>query len=74
MRQARQGGIKMKMMEDEEAVKRCLHQMPKHIDTLCAESGLPIHRLSAALMILELRKEARQLPGKMFTIYEKGNK
>lgn len=37
-----------------------------HIDQVCASTGLPVHQVSATLMMLELKRQVRQEPGKFF--------
>ena len=50
----------------EKQVLDTLSDQPRHIDEIAAEAGLPVASVSAALMMLEIRKLAVQLPGKMF--------
>lgn len=38
-----------------------------HIDELCRQSGLPVAEVSASLMVLELKRKIKQMPGKFFT-------
>lgn len=38
-----------------------------HIDQVCAATGLPAHEVAAGLMMLELKRAVRQLPGRFFT-------
>lgn len=38
-----------------------------HIDEICARCGLPVHEVSASLMMLELKRAVAQSPGKFFT-------
>lgn len=37
-----------------------------HIDDICVRSGLPVHEVSAGLMMLELKRQVKQRPGKFF--------
>ncbi len=37
-----------------------------HIDEICARSGLPVHEVSATLMLLELKRRIEQQPGRFF--------
>jgi DNA processing protein len=37
-----------------------------HIDEICARSGLPVHEVSATLMLLELKRRIQQQPGRFF--------
>jgi DNA processing protein len=51
---------------DEAAVLKCMTNEPKHIDVLMNESRIAAGALSGALINLELKGLAKQLPGKYF--------
>jgi len=51
----------------ERRILDALEHDPVHIDALCAATGLPVEKISAALMILELKRVVRQHPGKFFS-------
>jgi DNA processing protein len=54
--------------EEEKKVVAGLSFEPKHLDVICQESGLPINQVSSLLLMMEIRKIVRQLPGKMFVL------
>lgn len=51
------------LTEDELALQRLLGPQPRAVDDLIAESGVPTARVSAALMLLELKGLARKATG-----------
>jgi predicted Rossmann fold nucleotide-binding protein DprA/Smf involved in DNA uptake len=55
-----------KLDKDEGLVYTLLSSDPKHIDDICLESGIALNRISKILLDLEIKKFARQLPGKNF--------
>ncbi|MBU0672901.1 MAG: DNA-processing protein DprA [Candidatus Margulisbacteria bacterium] len=55
--------------EEEQKIVKVLSLEPKYIDNISFESGLPIPQVSSLLMMLEVKKIIRQLPGKMFVLY-----
>lgn len=53
--------------DDKEAkILAALSSEPTHIDHVCAATGLPVHQVSSTLMMLELKRQVRQEPGKFF--------
>ncbi len=52
--------------ESEAILLDLLEGDPVHIDELCRLSGLPVAEVSASLMVLELKRVIRQMPGKFF--------
>jgi DNA processing protein len=54
--------------DDEKKIVSVLSQEPKYIDNISSEAGLPIQQVSSLLMMLEVKKMVRQLPGKMFVL------
>lgn len=54
------------LVGDERAVWGKLSNTPIHIDNLARECTLPIHRVSATLLQLELKGLIEQQPGKLF--------
>jgi DNA processing protein len=54
----------------ESAVLGVLSEEELHIDEVCARTGLPAHEVSATLMMLELKRRVRQLPGRFFVRHE----
>jgi DNA processing protein len=54
------------LTEDEVAMQRLLGPMPKAVDDLIAESGTDAARVSAALMLLELKGLARKVTGSSY--------
>jgi DNA processing protein len=57
------------LSEEERKVVSVLSLEPKHIDSISIETGLPIPQVSSLLMMLEIKKAIKQLPGKMFVLY-----
>ena len=51
---------------DEQTVFGCIQDYPKHIDRIMKESGLAAGRLSAILVMLELKGVVSQVPGKHY--------
>ncbi|MCX5687694.1 MAG: hypothetical protein NTV71_03505 [Candidatus Omnitrophica bacterium] len=52
--------------KDESLVYTLLSSDPKHVDDICQESGIGLNRISGILLNLEIKKFAKQLPGKNF--------
>jgi DNA processing protein len=50
----------------EKILLRILDKVPKHIDEIADEAGMPVHRTAAILLELELKGLVSQLPGKYF--------
>jgi len=63
--------LSSKLDKSETLVYNLLSSEPKHIDELSVESGVKITELSGILFNLEIKRFARQLPGKNF-VKEKG--
>ena len=43
-----------------------LKQQPQHIDDLARQANRPIHEVTGALMMLEMKKAVRRLPGNLY--------
>lgn len=54
---------------EERLIVSVLSLEPKHIDMVSVETKLAIPQVSSLLMMLEVKKLVRQLPGKMFILY-----
>ena len=54
------------LKEDEKNVYELLSDEPQHIDSLIQESRLPASKVSSILMMLQIKKLIKELPGKMF--------
>ena len=52
--------------EDERSVVEALSYQPRHVDEVVARSGLPPAKVSAGLMMLEMKGLVRRLPGSQF--------
>jgi len=52
--------------KDESLVYTLLSSDPKHMDDICQESGIGLSRIAGILLNLEIKKFAKQLPGKNF--------
>lgn len=57
------------LSSEEQKIVSVLSLEPKYIDNISIESGLSIPQVSSLLMMLEVKKIVRQLPGKMFVLY-----
>lgn len=55
--------------EEEKKIMLVMSQEPKHLDNISTETGLSTSQVSGLLMMLEIKKAVRQLPGKMFVLY-----
>jgi len=68
--ETRQAALPLDMAEpmtDEEAhVAKILDNDEKHIDRIAADAGLPLQKVSAILLSLEIKGLVKQLAGKMF--------
>ena len=51
---------------EETLLLKILDKTPKHIDQIAQEANMPVHRISAVLLDLELKGLVSQLPGKYF--------
>lgn len=54
---------------EEEKIRSVLSLEPQLMDNIAAETGFSIPQVSSLLMMLEMKKVVRQLPGKMFVLY-----
>ena len=54
------------LSDDEAAVLAAVPDEPTHIDAIADACALPAHTASSLLMVLELKRLVRQLPGKLF--------
>jgi len=52
--------------KNESLVYTLLSSDPKHVDDICLESGIGLNRIAGILLSLEIKKFAKQLPGKNF--------
>lgn len=43
-----------------------LKEQPKHVDDIARQLGCPIHEVTGTLMMLEMRKAVKRLPGNMY--------
>ncbi|MBN2713462.1 MAG: DNA-processing protein DprA [Planctomycetes bacterium] len=57
---------KVELGNREQQILEILSDSPVHIDKICNEMGLPVHQISATLMVLELKRQVSQQPGKFF--------
>jgi DNA processing protein len=56
------------LSQDEQKIVSVLSLEPKHLDGISTETKLSIPLVSSTLMMLEIKKIVRQLPGKMFVL------
>jgi DNA processing protein len=62
-------------LTDEEAVVfGILDQIPLHVDEICRSAQLPVSKIMALLLSLELKGGVRQLPGKNFVCTDDSSK
>jgi len=59
-------GNSVKLDKNENLVYTLLSSDPKYIDDICRESGIGLNRIAGILLNLEIKKFAKQLPGKNF--------
>ncbi len=59
----------LNLSADERRIVSVLSLEPKHIDAVSVETKLSIPQVSSLLLMLEVKKIVRQLPGKMFVLY-----
>jgi DNA processing protein len=52
---------------DERTLAEALSLQPRHVDDIIVTCGIPSSRVSAGLLMLELKGLVRRLPGNMFT-------
>ncbi|RPJ76277.1 MAG: DNA-protecting protein DprA [Desulfobacteraceae bacterium] len=71
---AETAGGRVALSLDEQRVLQCLGPYPVHIDALQREAGLSPGALAAALLQLELKGCAVQLPGKQFALAPAGRR
>ena len=60
------GGFEKPASPEETILLRILEKVPKHIDEITQEANMPIQRVAALLLELELKGLVSQLPGKYF--------
>lgn len=63
---AKTGGPAAPLSPDEEAILAVLDSTETSLDTLVTAAGLPAARVSTALLMLEMKRRVRQLPGQQF--------
>ncbi len=54
------------LKEEEGKVYELLSDEPRHIDSLIRGSGFPAGRIASLLLMLQMKKLVKELPGKMF--------
>ncbi len=65
-RSANGKGQTLLLDKNENLVYTLLSSDPKYIDDICLESGIGLNRIAGILLNLEIKKFAKQLPGKNF--------
>ncbi len=66
----KQTNSKQQILNDEEKkIVKVLSLEPKHMDAISLETKLSIPQISSLLMMLEMKKIVRQLPGHKFVLY-----
>jgi predicted Rossmann fold nucleotide-binding protein DprA/Smf involved in DNA uptake len=43
-----------------------LKEQPKHVDEMARQLNRPVHEVTGALMLLEMKKAVKRLPGNMY--------
>jgi DNA processing protein len=66
LRMTNEGRDYTELSDEEQKIVAVLSLEPKHIDNISIETGISVHKISSLLMLLEIKKVLRQLPGKMF--------
>lgn len=61
-------GRNPELNEEEAKIYKTLSYEPKHIDNIALEAGVSSGQAAGLLMVLEVKKAVRQLPGKMFIL------
>jgi DNA processing protein len=56
------------LSDEQKKIVEVLSMEPKHIDKISVETSFPTPQISSLLMMLEVTKVIRQLPGKMFIL------
>jgi DNA processing protein len=59
--------VELQLSEEEYPVWKAVSVSPIHIDDISRQADLPPYKVSAALVMLELKGLVQQLAGKMFT-------
>ena len=52
--------------ETQRRIWEFLKDQPKHIDEMAQQLGLPVSQLAGALLMMEMKKIARRLPGNQY--------
>jgi DNA processing protein len=68
-RQSLSKNRELDLSDEENRIAAVLTFEPKHLDTIALETAMAVPQVSSLLMMLELKKAVRQLPGKMFVLY-----
>jgi len=69
LRMTNEGRNYPELNEEEKKIVSVLSLEPKHLDVISMETKLSIPQVSSTLMMLEIKKVVRQLPGKMFVLF-----
>ena len=59
--------MELQLSDDEKAIWKVVSSSSIHIDDISRQAGLPSYKVSAALVMLELKGLVQQSAGKMFT-------
>ncbi|MFC1719146.1 hypothetical protein ACFL6S_36175, partial [Candidatus Poribacteria bacterium] len=59
--------VELQLSEDEKTVWKVIGSSTMHIDDISRQAALPAYKVSAALVMLELKGLVQQSAGKMFT-------
>ena len=59
--------MELQLSDDEKTIWKAVSSSPIHIDDISRQSGLPSYKVSASLVMLELKGLVQQSAGKMFT-------
>ncbi|MCL2842720.1 MAG: DNA-protecting protein DprA [Oscillospiraceae bacterium] len=64
-------GILPDRSEAEQAVLRCLGQVPRHIDEIISETGLPVQKVNVCMTTLGIADYITEHPGKRYSLNPK---
>jgi len=68
LRMTNEGRHYPELSDEEKRIVKVLSLEPKHIDSISIEAKLAIPQVSSLLLMLEVKKVIRQLPGKLFIL------
>ncbi|MCD6081322.1 DNA-protecting protein DprA, partial [candidate division WOR-3 bacterium] len=58
--------VEVELTDEEQSVLEVLTDEPQHVDDIAERLNMPVQRLTAILLTLELKRQVKQLPGRNF--------